>query len=203
MHLVFLLAALTLTVPIQEGRKNESAIQAGQKTAEPLKPHLLPAEKAGGLPIDSKDQQVVLLGPATRDAFLMHRDIYRDNTKHRRIKEEWTARWKAVEVPCTLVVVFGSWCSDSQAELPDLLALTKEPNPFVTIQYIGVYRDKNIDASAWPKGIAPQLVEKVPTIWLFELQPDGTQKLLGSILETPPKGQRMAEAVLDLLAKAR
>lgn len=107
-------------------------------------------------------------------------------------------------MPCTLVVAFGSWCSDSQAELPDLLALTKESNPFVTLRYIGVYRDKRADADAWPKGITPQVIEKVPTIWLFELQPGGTQKLLGSIVETPPKpGQRMAEALLELLEKAK
>lgn len=200
---VFLLIASMLTMPIQELRMNESTNQAGSKKEEALKPHLIPAEKEGGLPCDSKDHQVVLLGVTTREAILSHREIFRDNTKHRDIKAEWTTRWKAIDVPCTLVVVFGSWCSDSQTELPDLLALAKEPNPFVTIQYIGVYRDKKVDASAWPKGLAPQVIEKVPTIWLFELQPDGAQKFLGSIVETPPNGQRMAEAVLDLLSRAR
>ena len=182
---------------------NNTTVQAEQKKSEPVKPHLIPAGQEGDLPCDSKDRQAVLLGATTREAFLAHRDIFRDNTKHRDIKAEWIARWRAIDVPCTLVVVFGSWCSDSQTELPDLLALTKEPNPFVTIHYIGVYRDKKIDATAWPKGIAPQVVDKVPTLWLFELQPGGAQKLLGSIVETPPKGQRMAEAVLDLLALAR
>lgn len=166
-------------------------------------PQLIPADRAGALPRDSKDQQGVLLGSTTREAILAHRDIFRDNTKHRDIKPEWAARWKALDAPCTLVVAFGSWCSDSQAELPDLLALTKEPNPFVTLHYIGVYRDKKTDAAAWPKNIAPQAIEKVPTIWLFVLQPGGEQKLLGSIVETPPRGQRMAEAVLELLEKAR
>ena len=203
MLLVLILIASLLTTPIEAMRKNEFNNQAVQKIAEPVGQHLIPAEIEGGLPRDSKDHQVVLLGATTREAFLTHRDIYRDNTRRRDIKAGWMARWKSIEVPCTLVVIFGSWCSDSQAELPDLLALTKEPNPFVTIQYIGVYRDKKVDIGAWPKGIVPQVVEKVPTIWLFELQADGTQKLLGSIVETPPRGQRMAEAVLDLLALAR
>ncbi len=180
---VLVLATCLLSVPVQA-------------------PHLVPADKPGSLPRDSKDQQGVLLRVTTREAILSHRDIFRDNTKHRDIKPEWAARWKAIDAPCTLVVAFGSWCSDSQAELPDLLALTKEPNPFVTLHYIGVYRDKMVDAADWPKGIAPQAIEKVPTIWLFELQPGGEQKLLGSIVETPPKGQRMAEAVLELLEKA-
>jgi thiol-disulfide isomerase/thioredoxin len=200
---VFLLTASLLAVPLQEAQVKEPINQAVEKKEEPAKPQLIPAGKAGELPCDSKDHQAVLLGATTREAILSHRDIYRDHTKHRDIKAEWAARWKAITAPCTLVVVFGSWCSDSQMELPDLLALAKEPNPFVTIHYIGVYRDKKADASAWPKGIAPQVIEKVPTIWVFSLQPGGTQKLLGSIVETPPNGQRTAEAVLDLLALAR
>lgn len=200
---VFLLVASLLATPGQQQGKQEEAGQAGQEKQEPAKPHLLPAEKEGGLPTDSKDHQAVLLGATSREALLSHRAIFRDNTKHRDIKADWAARWKAIDVPCTLVVAFGSWCSDSQAELPDLLALTKEPNPFVSIRYIGVYRDKKVEAAAWPSGVAPQAVEKVPTIWLFELQPGGSQKLLGSIVETPPKGQRMAEAVLGLFSQAR
>lgn len=184
------------TTPVQEAHKQENHAQSE-------KPHLIPAETPGGLPRDSKDQKPVLLGATTPEAILSHRDIFRDNTRHRDIKPEWAARWKAIDVPCTLVVVFGSWCSDSQAELPDLLALTKEPNPFVSLHYIGVYRDKKVAVAAWPKGIAPQAIEKVPTIWLFELQPGGEQKLLGQIVETPPNGQAMAEAVLELLAKAK
>lgn len=182
----------------------EAVGQPVQGKETPATPYLIPAEKVGDMPRDSKDQQGVLLGATTREAILSHRDIFRDNTRHRDINAAWAARWKAMDVPCTLVVVFGSWCSDSQAELPDLLALTKESNPFVTLRYIGVYRDKRADADAWPKGITPQVIEKVPTIWLFELQPGGTQKLLGSIVETPPKpGQRMAEALLELLEKAK
>lgn len=181
----------------------ETVGQSVDPKEAPEKPHLIPAETSGGLPRDSKDQKAVLLGVTTREAMLSHRDIFSDNTKHRDIKAEWSARWKAMDVPCTLVVAFGSWCSDSQAELPDLLALTKESNPFVTLHYIGVYRDKKVDVAAWPKGITPQVIEKVPTIWLFELQPGGAQKLLGQIVETPPNGQRMAEAVLELLSKAK
>ena len=200
---LFLLSAYMLAAPIQEGRIQESTGQAGQIKADPLKPYLIPAAKEGGLPRDSKDGQVVLLGAATREGILSHRDIYRDLIKQREINAEWTARWKAIEVPCTLVVVFGSWCSDSQTELPDLLALTKDPNPFVTIHYIGVYRDKKADPPVWPKGITPQVIEKVPTVWLFALQPGGAQKLIGSIVEVPPNGQRMAQAVLDLLALSK
>lgn len=200
---ILLVLASGLTTPVQAARTQDSKAQLEQQTAAAEKPRLIPSETTGGLPRDSKDQKPVLLGVTTRDALLSHREIFRDNMKHREIKPEWAARWKAVAVPCTLVVAFGSWCSDSQSELPDLLALTKESNAFVTLHYIGVYRDKRVDVAAWPKGITPLVIEKVPTIWLFELQPGGEQKLLGQIVETPPNGQRMAEAVLELLEKTK
>ncbi len=199
----FLLLTSVLVTPIPESQMKQAVGQSVQGKDTPAVPYLIPPETAGGLSRDSKDQQVVLLGATTREAILAHREIFRDNTQHREIKAAWTDRWKAIDIPCTLVVVFGSWCSDSQVELPDLLALTKEANPFVTLQYVGVYRDKKVEAGAWPKGITPQVIEKVPTIWLFELQPGGEQKLLGQIVETAPNGQRMAEAVLELLEKAK
>ncbi|HEX9081623.1 MAG TPA: thioredoxin family protein, partial [Holophagaceae bacterium] len=109
------------------------------------------------------------------------------------------ARWKAVKRPLTVVAVFGSWCGDSQRQLPELLALEADPNPFIEVHYLGVYRDKKLEASAWPKGCAPQPVARIPTFFFFALQPGGEQKLVGRIVETPPKpGQRMSEALVDM-----
>jgi hypothetical protein len=170
---------------------------ANQNPSPP--PVLLPAEP-GGMPRDSRDGQPVLLGSCSRESLLAHREILRVNTERATIPPEWRARWKALDAPCTLVVGFGSWCGDTQRELPDLLALMAEPNPFITVHFIGVWRDKQALAGWWPKGIEPQKIEKVPTLWAFPLQPEGKQPLRGSIVENPPKkGQRMAEAVLELL----
>jgi hypothetical protein len=45
----------------------------------------------------------------------------------------------------------------------------------------------------WPAG----------ALWAFTLQPGGGQALAGVIVENPPvKGQRMAEAILELLERA-
>lgn len=172
----------------------------------PMKPTytLLPAETPGGLPLDSKDRQPVLLGAVDRDAILAHREIMRANTAKAALKPEWLARWKALDTPVALVAAFGSWCGDTHRELPDLLALMETRNPFVRIHFVGVYRDKQVTPGAWPAELPVQPVLKVPTLWCYALQPGGSWSLVGSIVENPPvKGQRMAEGILDLLEKAR
>jgi hypothetical protein len=166
-------------------------------------PTLLPAGP-GELPRDSRDGQAVLLGRTDREAILAHRNSYQSDTAKVSLPEAWKARWRAIQTPCTLVVAFGSWCGDTQRELPDLLALMEAPNPFITVHFIGVYRDKRAAPEAWPKGIPPRPILKVPTFWLHALQPGGAWVEVGAIVENPPvKGQRMAQALVELLEKAK
>ncbi len=177
-----------------------TATLLGAQPAVP--PPMIPAARAGELPCDAKDHEPLLLGATTRQAILDHRASFREGTAKAQLPDALRARWKAVKTPLTLVAVFGSWCGDSQRELPELLALEAEPNPFIEVHYLGVYRDKKLETAAWPKGCPPQPVERVPTFYLFSLQPGGGQKLVGTIVETPPKaGQRMAEALVDLAEK--
>ena len=139
-----------------------------------------------------------LLGETTAKAILANRAKFRENLARVRLTDDLTARWKAVRQPFTLVVVFGSWCGDSHRQLPDLLALASEPNPFIEIHYLGVARNKAV--SAWPRGCPPQQVDRVPTFYLFATQPGGRQKLVGTVVETPPRaGQTMAMAIVELL----
>jgi len=172
--------------------------------AEPPLPQApIPATTPGGLPSDARDHQPLLLGPTTAEAILTHRAVFRENLTSAQLPAELTARWKAARQPLTLVAVFGSWCGDSHYQLPDLLALEAEPNPFIEIHYLGVYRDKQLAAAAWPKGCPPQAVVRVPTFYLFATQPGGAQKLVGTVVENPPRaGQRMAEALLELVEAA-
>lgn len=166
-------------------------------------PALLPPARPGELPRDGKDQQPVLMGLCEAKAILAHRAIFQQNLAKDPLTPALKARWKGLNTPILLVVAFGSWCGDSQQELPDLLGLLQEPNPFVQVRFMGVYRDKQAPASAWPEGILPQTIEKVPTFWAYTLLPGGAYRLLGSIVETPPRpGQRMGEALLELLEKA-
>lgn len=165
---------------------------------------LLPPETPGALPRDSKDHQPVLLGAVDRATILAHREILRANTAKITLLPEWKQRWAAMDTPVALVAAFGSWCGDTHRELPDLLALTETPNPFIQVHYLGVYRDKVVLPGVWPAALPAQPVLKVPTIWCYTLEPGGGWKLVGSIVENPPvKGQRMAEGILDLMEKAR
>ena len=43
----------------------------------------------------------------------------------------------------------------------------------------------------------------MPTFYLFATQPGGSQKLMGTVVENPPRvGQTMAEALVELLEAA-
>lgn len=162
---------------------------------------------AASVPVASREPgaeaHALLLGPTTAQAILAHRAVFRDNLAKVQVSTELKARWKAVRRPFTLVAVFGSWCGDSHRQLPDLLALDADPNPFVEIHYLGVGHDKALVATAWPEACSPQKVVRVPTFYLFATQPGGGQKLVGKVVETPPRdGQTMAEALVELLESA-
>lgn len=164
--------------------------------------HQAPPEPA--LPCDAKDHQPLLIGDCTRDQILAHRAVFKDHTAETVLSDSLRARWMAIKRPFTVVAAFGSWCSDSQHELPSFLALDGQPNPFVVIQFIGVARDKVIAPDAWPAGIAPQNAVRVPTAWIFALGPSGTQKLVGSVVEHPSKpSETFAESIVDVMEQAR
>lgn len=157
-----------------------------------------------GLPCDAKDHQPLLIGDCTRDEILSHRVVFKEHTDQAALSEGDRTRWMAIKRPFTLVVAFGSWCGDSQRELPSFLKLDAEQNPFVEVQFIGVARDKAIEAKAWPAGIEAQKADRVPTVWVFALGPGGEQTLVGSVVEHPTKpGQTFAESILDVMEQAR
>jgi thiol-disulfide isomerase/thioredoxin len=162
--------------------------------------HPLPGKLSDGPLLDARGKQPLLLGETTAKAILAHRAVFRDNLAKVKLSDDVKARWKAVRQPLTLVAVFGSWCGDSHRQLPDLLALEADPNPSLEVRYLGVNRDKALDPASWPKGCPPQKVVRVPTFYLFATQPGGGQKLVGSVVETPPRaGQTMAEALVELV----
>ncbi len=163
-----------------------------------------PAAKTASLALDPKDGLPVLVGPCTREEILRHREVFGAYLAADPIAPAWKARWQALDAPCVVVAVFGSWCDDSHRELPDLLGLLGEPNPFVEVRLVGVLRDRKAPPAVWPKGVAVPAVERVPTFWVYAQLPGGGYRLMGSIVEAPPvKGQRMAEAILNLLELAR
>ena len=166
-------------------------------------PPPLPPSTPGGMPLDAKDHQVLLLGPTTAKAILEHRAVFRDNLAKVKLTPALRARWKAVRTPLTLVAVFGSWCGDSREQLPYLLALEAEPNAFIEVHFLGVYRDMAIETTAWPSGCPAQKVVRVPTFYLFATGPGGAHRLVGTVVENPPRAhQTMAEALVELVEAA-
>lgn len=156
-----------------------------------------------GKPVDGKEKHPVLLGEVKPQAILASRAVFRENLSKQRLSAALKARWKAIRHPLTLVAVFGSWCGDSHRQLPGLLALDANPNPFIEVHYLGVARDRALAGSVWPRGCPPPPLTRVPTFYLFAIQPGGGQKLVGSVVETPPRaGQSMAEALVELVEAA-
>jgi hypothetical protein len=163
-----------------------------------------PAPADHALPCDAKDHQPLLIGDCTRAEILAHRAVFKDRTAQAELSEGLRARWMAIKKPFTVVAAFGSWCGDSQHELPSFLALDGQSNPFVEVRFIGVARTKEIAADAWPAGIAVQKAERVPTAWVFSLGPGGTQTLVGSVVEHPTKpGETFAESIVDVMEQAK
>ena len=159
-----------------------------------------PGRLPKGALVDKYDELPLLLGATSAKAILSHRGVFRDNLAAAPPSPKAKARWQAIHQPFTVVVVFGSWCTDSQQQLPSLLAFDADPNPFIELHYLGVNRDKVQDLAAWPQGCAPQKPSRVPTVYVFTTQPGGAQKLVSYVVETPPRaGQTMTEAVLDIM----
>jgi hypothetical protein len=152
--------------------------------------------------IDSKDGLPVLIGPVTAEMIIKHRPEFSDVYEKIQIEPELIKRWRAIEKPCVIVAVFGSWCGDSHRWLPDVIKLTETSNPFISVYWIGTNRKKTVKKSDWPLQSIPQKTKKVPTFWLFTPIPGGKTKLMGSIVENPPKTeQTMAEALIELMER--
>jgi thiol-disulfide isomerase/thioredoxin len=142
----------------------------------------------------------LLLGETTAQAILANRSKFRDNLAKVALPEDLRARWQALRRPLVLVAVFGSWCGDSHRQLPALLALAAESNASIQVHYLGVARDMALKTSDWPKGCPPQKVVRVPTFYLFDVQPGRQPRLLATVVEKPPRaGQTMASALVELL----
>src|ERR1035438_10767815 len=93
--------------------------------------------RSGSLPAGTQPARAkkpLLLGATTAAAILANRARFRDHLAMVKLTEAQRARWKAVRRPFTLVAVFGSWCGDSHRQLPDLLALDAEINPFIDVR---------------------------------------------------------------------
>lgn len=76
-----------------------------------------------------------------------------------------------------LIVVMGTWCSDSREHIPALLRVANAAGiPSSHLEFLGVDRTKKCSHP----DISPMNIEYVPTIYVFY-----KSKLMGTIIETP------------------
>ena len=97
-----------------------------------------------------------------------------------------------------IVTVLGSWCHDSQREVPRLLKVLDEIDaPVFSLEMIGVDRTRRIDdAGLAASAGVEQTVDRVATIVVFDA--DGIE--LGRVVETPEKP--IEELLVEFLAPA-
>ncbi len=97
-----------------------------------------------------------------------------------------------------IVTVLGSWCEDSQREVPRLLKVLDElDRPIFSLEMIGVDRTRRIDNAglAASSGVE-QIVDRVATIMVFDA--DGIE--LGRVVETAEKP--IEELLVEFIAPA-
>ncbi len=159
----------------------------------------LASQDIESLPCDPKDNMPIILGLTTRDMILKHRAVFSSSESLIKLSPETINRWKNIDRDIRIIIVFGSWCSDSHANLPGILALDKIKNTRVKIDYIGVGRSKEINSQDWPRSLPRQSLTLVPTLWIFD-NIDGVWNLNGSIVENPTdRLKTMADELLDLI----
>ena len=123
---------------------------------------------------------MILIGECNRDAFTMqpfqewYDFEYEEYTPEQSVVEKLD---KYINDVLRIKIVMGSWCSDSQREVPRFYRIMDEAGiPDEKVELISVNRDKmipGIDISAFK-------IERVPTFIVY----DGIKEL-GRIIETP------------------
>ncbi|NVK88168.1 MAG: thioredoxin family protein [Gammaproteobacteria bacterium] len=73
----------------------------------------------------------------------------------------------SIQQPITLWIVFGTWCHDSEREVPIVLKLlSAAANPNITVHLVSVEQDKQIP----PALGVPFTIEYTPTLVLLDAQ---------------------------------
>ena len=137
---------------------------------------------------------MILIGECNRDAFAMepfkewydleYEEYSPDQTVIEKLK-------KHINDVLRIKIVMGSWCSDSQREVPRFFRIMDDAGiPDEKVELISVNRDKKIPGM----DIIALKIERVPTFIVY----DGIKEL-GRIIETPEK--KIEEDLLRILVK--
>ena len=149
------------------------------------------AVRAQTFAFDSVSHERILIGPVKRTAF-QDSSWYMGNYSMYRPQTELIRQIDSTGIGDSVLIVFGSWCSDSQMWVPMFLSITDSTTMAHRIGFIAVPRLKG-----WRDQLTPGLnIEKVPTFIFYR---DG--KEIGRIVEEP-KGDIGANIVEILEGKS-
>ncbi len=143
--------------------------------------------KAQTVAIDSVSQERILVGPVDRTAF-QDSSWYKDNYGLYKPQAELIHQIDSLSGGDSVLVVLGTWCSDSHMWVPMFLSITDSTLLAHKLAFITVPRSKD-----WRNQLTPGLnIEKVPTFIFYH---DG--KEIGRIIEEP-KGD-IGRTIVEIL----
>jgi thiol-disulfide isomerase/thioredoxin len=143
---------------------------------------------------DEDAQQEILYGVCTIDGFMIDQfEPWYSLEFDEYIPNEQDVENISGLLECVSIrIVFGSWCSDSQREVPRFLKIVSSiAIPFERLEIIGVNRKK----MAVEAGIIEGYVDFVPTFIIFL-----NGKEIGRIIETP--NQTLERDFLEILSSS-
>lgn len=143
--------------------------------------------KAQTVAVDSVSHERILVGPVERSAF-QDSSWYRDNYSLYKPQPELIRQIDSLCTDDSILIVLGSWCSDSHMWVPMFLSITDSTMLAKRIGFIATPR-----SSGWREQLTPGLdIEKVPTFIFYH---DG--KEIGRIVEEP-KGD-IGNCIVEIL----
>ncbi len=143
--------------------------------------------KAQTVVVDSVSHERILVGPVERSAF-QDSSWYKDNYVLYKPHPELIRRIDSLCIDDSVLIVLGSWCSDSHMWVPMFLSITDSTMMARKISFITVPRSKD-----WREQLTPGLsIEKVPTFIFYH-----GGKEIGRIVEEP-KGD-IGESIVEIL----
>ena len=130
-----------------------------------------------------------LEGPITQQKLLAQYPVFTTNYTAAKPSEESLKLISSIKKPVVFKIFFGTWCHDSEREVPRLLKLLNQTaNSHITLELIGLNHDKEDNA-----GLAQHYqISRTPTLVIKH-----NDQEIGRVVETP--NQNWAQDIIDIV----
>lgn len=173
--LVISLVGCVSTDPVAENASDPVGNVDNSKVGN--KVSILVAENVNDNAGHSAGESAVVLGQISAQKLLAQQPLFQASYDSFIVTPEQIATLQSIDRKLRLVILFGSWCHDSQREVPRLLKLLDAAdNKNIAVSLIGIGLGK-----AEPKAVVAQYeLAFTPTVIVF----DGAREI-GRIIESP------------------